>query len=137
MLAGTAWRAALTEATMDTITLTVDAIAARLAEVAQRHGFTVRREARSGLSCSRYLSIAPADGRGFHMHGKAARSVFCRETGMPYPRDCSFNIRVSDHHGYGGQTDVHASIRLDGDVERGLARVDAALALLATLPVKP
>lgn len=108
----------------------VDAIEARIGEIAASHGLMITRSDRSRISCSRYISVDFPNARGFDA-GKSARSRYVAEFGS-FPRFSSLNVRVSDHHGYGDGTIVHRAVRVER-AEVGLAALDRALALLVEI----
>ena len=84
----------------------------------------------SGVSLSRYMTIYPERADGFDQ-GKAARREFIAQTRASYPRGTGLTVRISDHHGYGDNSIVHFSIRLDHDIPTQLDHLAVALDLLA------
>jgi hypothetical protein len=77
----------------------------------EAEGLRLTRAQRSNISPSTYMSFSKPDNRGFEI-SKKGRGLYAREHGN-FPSMGNFNVRVSNHLGYGEGTEVHKSIRTD------------------------
>lgn len=116
--------AAIKAATIpNSITEAVDLVKKQAEEL----GLTLRGQNQSGLSGSQYLTFGNASGGGFDL-SKKARSEFVAKFGVPAPTKAfgTFDVRVSDHAGYGGITTPQVTLRTDlgGDTTKLQEMVD-------------
>jgi len=113
---------------LESFPLPTDDVAGLVKNLVAELGLKVVRDSQSAKSVSRYLTIDLP--RECFMAGKSARRNFCKIAKIAWPEmGLTFNVRISDHRGYGEGTRVDYTISLNAPIEPQIERLRNILIL--------
>lgn len=114
---------------MENYSLPTDVVVALVKNLVDELGLKITGDSQSVKSISRYLTIDLP--RECFMAGKSARRNFCKVAKIAWPEmGLTFNVRISDHRGYGEGTRVDYTISLNDPIEPQIDRLRNILLLL-------
>lgn len=113
--------------------------AERTIAAVENSGLVLTKVNRSGLSDSTYLRFERPDGKPIDATKSGRRRYVSETNGGSFPSMISggFNVRVSDHPGTSGPTEVHAGVRIGAPVDAGIDAAAKKAQLLVGVQKEP